>query len=565
MPDSVSGGDKVSLASRAGGMVVLAPLLLILALLGFQVLSGYQTARREAQTTVDNLADVLTLTVKSALERLSSDLDSFAADIPMAELNATIPPARRQMLEQRMNAVVQGFDAVLAFRVFDRAGNVILAAGSANPQARFNVADREWFKVLNADKTRSFFITEVLISKATGQPGFFFIRPIRDADGTFLGAVNAHFNLGWFQTVIDKLSIGDEGLVTLRHRDGARLLARRPLVSSEINESNSGLYRLHVSTLETARGEFVSAIDHIRRIYAFRGLAPYPLTVVVAISPADFLKPWKIQASLTTVVALLLSIIQIVVFRRLDRAYQASRTLAAQLQASNTELQRSNAELEEFAYIASHDLQTPLRNIVCFSQLLLKRFSHRLDKEGEEFLDFIVVNAQRMSCLIRDLLVYARVTRPDQIPEPVAAQSALKQVLDDLAPAIAEAGAEIEIGPLPMVLINPNQLGSLFLNLFSNALKYRSPDRSLVITVSAQPHQDGLWHFCVADNGIGIEPAYWEKIFAIFQRLHTQEKYEGDGIGLALCRRIVRRAGGTIWVSSEPGRGSSFHFTLPGA
>lgn len=550
---------------RADGLAMMGPLGLILLLLAFLLVNSYQATLRAAQAHVDNLADVLTLSVGSSLDRLLGNLNGFAADVTSADLRAPISPARRQLLENRMAAALSGFEVVLNHRAFDAEGRTVLGVGRANPQAHFSIADRDWFRTLKSQPERNFIISDVLVSRATGHYGLFFAIPVRDKDGTFAGALTGHIDLEWLQSTIDGLNIGKQGLVTLRHRENAHLIVRRPKVEEQLNLGRSGLLELHLSNVMRASGTFHSAIDGLDRIYAFRGLEKYPLTLVVAVSPDDYLHAWKIQSWLTAAVALLLGAIQLTAYRRLEQAYHTSVGMASELEQSNTNLKRSNAELEEFAYIASHDLQTPLRNISCFSQLLERRCDGQLDRDCHEYLSFISNNAQRMSGLIHDLLAYARIGRQHLGTGSVATTDAIALALQDFGNDIDSCGAQVCVAELPALAVNLNHLTSLFGNLLSNSLKYRSPDRPLRITISAEPAENGLWRFSFTDNGIGISSEYWEKIFAIFQRLHTVEQYEGSGIGLALCRRIVHFWGGTIWVTSQPGEGSTFHFTLPGS
>ncbi len=225
-------------------------------------------------------------------------------------------------------------------------------------------------------------------------------------------------------------------------------------------------------------------------------------------------------------------------------------------------LARSNADLEQFAYVASHDLQTPLRNVVSYSQLLSRRYAGKLDQDADDFLSFIVDSARHMSLLINDLLEYSRVASRTRVPEAVEARPALDRALENLALSIRESGARIDIGALPTVLADDNLLTSLFQNLIGNAIKYRHPDRLPLITVSADRHDAERWRISVADNGIGIHEDYFQKIFEIFQRLAPLDNRDGTGIGLALCQRIVTRLGGAIWVESVVGEGARFHFTL---
>jgi PAS domain S-box-containing protein len=231
------------------------------------------------------------------------------------------------------------------------------------------------------------------------------------------------------------------------------------------------------------------------------------------------------------------------------------------LKQTLTELARSNAELQQFAYVASHDLQEPLRMVASYTELLARRYQGRLDADADEFIAFAVDGANRMQRLINDLLAYSRVDTRGKAPEPTDAGAALTEALANLEAAMAENEAVVTHDPLPTVPADETQLVQLFQNLVGNALKFRSA-RHACIHVSAT-QQGKEWVFSVQDNGIGIEPQYAERIFVIFQRLHTQADYPGTGIGLAICKRIVERHGGHIWLESQPGQGATFYFSLP--
>lgn len=221
----------------------------------------------------------------------------------------------------------------------------------------------------------------------------------------------------------------------------------------------------------------------------------------------------------------------------------------------------SNRELEQFAYVASHSLQEPIRKIISYSGLLAERYKGRLDSEADKFISYMVEGAERMHALIQGLLKYSRVGRGEIILEPTNMEAILDRVIGNLEASIRESGAEITRDPLPVLVGNPLELGQLLENLVANAIKFRGevPPR---VHVSAQ-REEGSWLFSVRDNGIGIDPENKERLFTIFQRLHVGERYPGTGIGLAMCRNIVERYGGRIWVESQAGQGSTFHFTWP--
>ncbi|MEN6517345.1 MAG: ATP-binding protein [Methanospirillum sp.] len=221
----------------------------------------------------------------------------------------------------------------------------------------------------------------------------------------------------------------------------------------------------------------------------------------------------------------------------------------------------SNRELQQFAYIASHDLQEPLRMVSSYLQLLERRYGNELDQDAREFIGFAVEGAQRMQQQIMDLLTYSRVTSRGRSPIPVDPASALAEAITRLELRVAETGAEISIGPMPVVPADPSQLSQVFQNLIGNALTFRSSDPPR-IRVEAVEEGDAV-RFSVSDNGIGIAPEYHDRIFHMFQRLHPRDRYPGSGIGLAIVQRIVARHGGRVWLESEEGKGSTFFFTIP--
>ncbi|NSW58120.1 MAG: response regulator [Armatimonadetes bacterium] len=231
------------------------------------------------------------------------------------------------------------------------------------------------------------------------------------------------------------------------------------------------------------------------------------------------------------------------------------------LEQQKTELQRSNEELQQFAYIASHDLQEPLRMISSYLQLLERRYGDQLDQDARDFIGFAVDGAKRMRQLITDLLAYSRVSNRGNSPDLVDSGEVLAEALHDLSQLIADTGANVEYDQLPVLVADRGQLGQLFRNLLANAMKFC--EQAPRIQVSAQPDGEN-WVISVRDNGIGIAPEHAERIFLIFQRLHSRAKYPGTGIGLAICKRIVERHGGRLWVESTVGEGSVFRFTLPG-
>jgi PAS domain S-box-containing protein len=232
-----------------------------------------------------------------------------------------------------------------------------------------------------------------------------------------------------------------------------------------------------------------------------------------------------------------------------------------ELKQTAAELARSNTELEEFAYVASHDLQEPLRMVVSYLQLLKRRYHNKLDPNADEFIGFAVDGAFRMQTLINDLLSYSRVGTRGKPFAPTDCQEVLNRTLDNLRASITESVAVINSDALPVILADDVQLGQLFQNLIGNAIKFRAAEPPRVHISAKQEAND--WVFAISDNGIGISAEYSERIFKVFQRLHGREEYPGTGIGLAICKKIVERHGGRIWVESKLGQGATFYFTIP--
>jgi PAS domain S-box-containing protein len=245
-----------------------------------------------------------------------------------------------------------------------------------------------------------------------------------------------------------------------------------------------------------------------------------------------------------------------------EQAAQAEQGRAEKALAQQArELARSNAELQQFAYVASHDLKEPLRMVSSYTQLLARRYKGKLGADADEFIGFAVDGVARMQTLIDDLLSYSRLSQGPTDLRPVRCDDALDRALGDLRAALEASSAVVTRGELPELPADSGQLAQLFQNLVGNAVKFRGPEPPRV-HVSAEPKGDA-WELSVRDNGIGIAPEYHDRVFVIFQRLHTRTEYPGNGIGLSICKKIVERHGGRIWIESTPGQGSIFRFTLP--
>jgi light-regulated signal transduction histidine kinase (bacteriophytochrome) len=245
-----------------------------------------------------------------------------------------------------------------------------------------------------------------------------------------------------------------------------------------------------------------------------------------------------------------------------SRDITEARLAEIELKRHSEELEKANKELEQFAYVASHDLQEPLRTISSHVQLIQRRLEGQLDERARKSIGFVVEGAKRMQGLINDLLQYSRVGTRAKEPEPTDSNDSLRLALDNLEAFIKDTDAKVESDELPVVMADSAQLVQIFQNLIENGIKFRGEEQPIV-SISAT-RRDDMWEFSVKDNGIGLDPKFEDRIFEIFQRLHGVGKYSGSGIGLAICKKIVERHGGTMWVNSEPGKGATFSFTLPG-
>jgi two-component system, sensor histidine kinase and response regulator len=228
---------------------------------------------------------------------------------------------------------------------------------------------------------------------------------------------------------------------------------------------------------------------------------------------------------------------------------------------TQAELARSNRDLEQFAYVASHDLQEPLRMVAAYTQLLAERYQGKLDENADKYIRYAVDGALRMQTLIQDLLAFSRVGRKERELQLTACQTVVDTALKNLATAIQESAAQVEYGDLPAVMADASQLVQLFQNLIGNAIKFRGAEPPVIRIAAEKKNRE--WLFAVSDNGIGIAPEHAELVFVIFKRLHTRAEYPGSGIGLSICKKIVEQHGGRIWVESQPGQGCTFRFTLP--
>lgn len=341
---------------------------------------------------------------------------------------------------------------------------------------------------------------------------------------------------GWERGVVHEIIPG--GISDILERERRGILFRTPAEEEKAGQQPArdlgGDFQTRIAVPLVARGVFVGTLN-------IRSLQPY------AYDETHLAQAERIGAQIAGTIAN-------------SFAYEKLEDAQVALEKAVAELRRSNQELEQFAYVASHDLQEPLRKIASFCNLLESRYAEQLDERAGTYLHYIVDGAMRMQALVNDLLLYSRVTTRGREFAPTDMNEVLQEALTNLELAIAENDADITYDPLPRVHADARQLVRVLQNVIGNAIKYRGEESPRIHVAAAEENKE--WVFSVRDNGIGIAPEYAERIFVIFQRLHTREEYGGTGIGLAVCKKIIERHAGRIWVESAAGSGATFKFSL---
>lgn len=477
---------------------------------------GYQShaqVTEQAQITLANLSRVLEENLSGFLGKIDLALHAVEGEINRQSLDGMINPSQ-------LNAFIAIQDAhlseALGIRLVDANGVITNAPDSKEPATKVSIGDLDHFLRLKTDPAAGLVISQPLLGRLTGKWLIAVGRRLNNPDGSFRGEVQVSVPVEHFQTVFSGLKLGPGGTVTLYDQ--------RPSIVARYAETGGAGNVVGSTTISEQLRAFIesgrlmesvrvhSPVDDVTRRVVYRKIGDYPLYLVVGLSDQDIYAGWRRTVYGMSGLAGLFIVLSVVFARMVHRSW-------TELSEKNTALARSNADLEQFAYVASHDLQTPLRNIVSYTQLLERRYKGQFDADADDFIGFIVANSKQMSRLISDLLEYSRSTSQSKTLQPVAAGEAVALALNNLQTAIEQSGVELSLGMLPTVMADQTLLASLFQNLLGNALKYRSLDRTLTLSVSAEQIDREYWRFAVADNGIGIEAQYHDKIFEIFQRL----------------------------------------------
>ncbi len=537
---------------------------------------AWQTLERRAQAVaagdrlVGSLARSLEYQVAGSLRPIGAVLD---------EAVNRIDPALwpQSELETWFHVRLSAFPEIRAMQVFgpdgSRRGLAIVADGRRPlPLPESSVAQRDFFQQLRAAPATPTLVIGAPLLLESGEGCIPLARALLDGEGHFGGVVVMGLDAEALRAKLETVAVEDAGGTALFRAD-ATFLARTPGHGKWLGKvmADSPVFRDLIPQAATGIGHFTGLADGNDKVVAYRTFADYPLVAVIGVTLRTVLQEWRAQVIKESAVNTVMLVALLVLATLYDWRAEASRQLLVELARSHQDLERqveertahlaaSNAELAQFTFIASHDLQEPLRSVSSFLQLLQRRYGGRLGADADEYIGFAVDGAKRMSTLLNDVLAYAQIGRPGLVPVRCDTAALVRDALESLGGA---GDSEIRLGDLPAVMGIPSQIHCLFQNLLGNALKYRAPGRHPVVAVSASLEDGGWVRFTVRDNGIGIDPSYHDRIFKIFQRLHRREEFEGTGIGLALCKKIVESEGGRLWVDSSPGQGSAFCFTLP--
>jgi signal transduction histidine kinase len=459
----------------------------------------------------------------------------------------------------------------------DAAGHITAATEPVSEPAGSGFAPPKWFERVR--QSRQVDLEVARGSAETGDaPAVVFSAPLDDPRGDFRGVVTSRIQLEEFRAILE-----EQGEVQAEEhafdwvvldRDGVVLLEKNQPVgmirlpskaqsdsfkrAAEGHDRNGFVEELHEQV-------GIPVVTGFARTEGYRDFSGFGWIVLVQMDRAHAYAPINKLVWMVGLIGLLvlapLTGFGIFTSRKLARERHELLQARQELEKSITELARSNSDLQQFAYVASHDLQEPLRMVASYTQLLAKRYKGKLDEDADEFIAYAVNGANRMQVLIQDLLAFSRIDTQGQLFEPTSVETLLGYALDNLKGGIEESRAVVTHDPLPTVMADERQLLHLLQNLVSNAIKFKGTEPPRVhLSIERRGSE---WLFSVRDNGIGIDPQYGERIFVIFQRLHTNAEYPGTGIGLSICKKIVERHGGRIWMESQLGQGANFYFTLP--
>jgi signal transduction histidine kinase len=530
--------------------------LLMVLTSGWQAWDSYQAAVRAAQTLATALARV-------AEERIIGSLRSV--DTLLRDLIGQVPDVEHvdaSALDAYLGVRLMSFPELRGIALIAPQG--LMSYYSFHNTPGVDLSDRPHF-LSQRDNYRldRLEISEPQIDRVTNNYSIFATRPLLSEDKAFRGVASAVVLPEFFEGVLrsqaavclcEALIVSSQGAVVARFPGSGGAIGSRLSEDSSLSSHLAGAARGVYSEVGT---------DGESRIVAYRRVPDLSLVVAIGVSAGSALEEWRRSTVTIGGVELLGALVILWLARRADRKETQRREADANLQMTVERLAFSNADLERFAFVASHDLQEPVRNVVSYSQLLVRHCGGKLDPQSEDYLAIIVNGAMRLHALINDMLVFSRLTTTLTPHTDVDCGLVTMAAIESLSGPLVEAGADVAVTtPLPILRGNRLQLMVVLQGLIGNAIKFRARSRPARITVSAERRGDE-WEFLVEDNGIGIDPAYADQVFVIFKRLHGHDDYPGTGCGLAVIKRIIENHRGRIWLEPNPLGGSRFHFTLP--
>lgn len=530
--------------------------LMLFAVVWIALESSYQHHRDGSETASRNISHLLSQSVASDIDRIDIALVALVGE--MARLQATHQQLDSAATKSFLAQLHAHLPMVMGLSVTNADG--IIVVGTKEGAQGISLADRPYFQRLRDHPQPELLISSPLQGRLSGKNVLVFARRLEQADGRFSGMVYAAVEIAWFEDKVQNLDLGRHGAVALRGdaTRGFDLVVRFPPQPQPIPQSTmSATFQARIAANpQGGTYEAKAGSDGVTRIVTYQAISSYPLISMVGLATEDMVEEWFSEAFKVLLLAGVFLVVTLLGGLGLIRSWRT-------LEVRTEQLARSNADLEQFAYVASHDLQTPLRNIGLYTQLLARRYRDKIDDDANEFIKYIVDGSKNMARMISDILEYSRISSREFEKSSTDLAEALHSVLKNLGPILEEAGGWLCIGALPVVQAERVQMESLLQNLIENAVTYRHPERAPRIEIWATHLVEGRCQIAIRDNGIGIDPAYREKVFDIFQRLAPQAFPNGTGIGLALCRRIVQRFGGAIWIDSDRDVGVTFRFTLP--
>ena len=566
--------------------VVVYSTLLLLIVFGIAFYASYSSLvnnERKANTTANNVVRLLDHDISSIIRNNDTALKSVAYEV---ERQLSVGRIDAASINSYSDRILADNPEVLAVRIVDAEGTIHYGSDRmGNEHAAVWVGDRGYFLQSRDEVTAGLHFSPPIVARTVGRSVIIMARRVAYPNGKFAGIVSELIELSFFEKMFHSVDLGPHGAVILRTSDMNLVAASfpeneaPPVLGS--NSVSSTLREMLTTSPEGGTYTAQSGTDHLARVFAYRKIHAYPGYIIVGVAQSDIRAEWWKEMSILLVLALLfitaLTVGVVLIARNIlnrNSAMLALHRSEAEIRNLNFDLERrvkertarlteANQELEQFAYVASHDLRQPLRAVASYLNLIEARIGGDLSDELKGFFKFAVDGARRMDRLIVDLLEFSRTGRSQNAIEVIATTDAVSLSLVHLKVAIDDAEAEIRVAAdLPTVTGVRVDLVRLFQNLIGNALKYRARNRRCEIGVGVDDCGTE-WRFWVRDNGIGIPADQRDRVFLIFQRLHKSSEYEGTGIGLAICKKIVANLGGQIWVESVHGDGSTFFFTVP--